>query len=130
MLSRRRFLKILTAFSNILLWRDFAWAETFSLRLDRVKKLGKVGGSVILKVKGAEVLFIRESENRIRALNPTCTHKGCTVGYDKKRKMIVCPCHKSGYDLDGTVLEGPAPRSLKAFPVVLEGGNIIFTLND
>jgi cytochrome b6-f complex iron-sulfur subunit len=45
------------------------------------------------------------------ALSLICTHLGCTV--DTKPDGFVCPCHGSKYDMQGTVLRGPAAKSLR-----------------
>jgi Rieske Fe-S protein len=54
-------------------------------------------------------------QSRFTAVSPICTHRGCTV--DIQGESLVCPCHGSTYDRQGTVLRGPAERSLRSFPV-------------
>jgi cytochrome b6-f complex iron-sulfur subunit len=103
-------------------------AGTRAISLDQVKKLQTIGGSVLLKVEGSPVLFVRESEEKIRGVDPTCTHRKCTVEYNKKRNIFLCPCHGSQYDLEGKVLKGPAPKPLKNLDASLQSGRIIFTL--
>ncbi len=50
-----------------------------------------------------------------------CPHLGC--GYKWRRTknypdgVFLCPCHLSLYDEAGTVLDGPAPRSLDVLPM-------------
>ena len=49
-------------------------------------------------------------------MNPKCTHNGCTVNkYSTTYNGILCPCHGSFYDIDGTVLNGPASRDLAPY---------------
>jgi cytochrome b6-f complex iron-sulfur subunit len=114
----------------ILNLRDSAAQAKRVLSLDRVEKLKTIGGSILLKVEGSPVLFVRESEEVIRAVDPTCTHKKCTVEFNKKRKRFVCPCHGSQYDLEGKVLKGPAEKPLRNLNASLESGKIIFTLGE
>ncbi|CAE8735893.1 unnamed protein product [Polarella glacialis] len=46
------------------------------------------------------------------AVNAECTHLGCLVTWSKARNRFVCPCHGSQYDEQGSVIKGPAPKSL------------------
>lgn len=46
------------------------------------------------------------------ALKAECTHLGCLANWSQVARKFVCPCHGSEYDDQGTVLKGPAPRSL------------------
>ena len=108
---------------------ELARAKKLALGLDKVEQLKKVGGWVVLKIKGQEIMFIRESEEVIRALDPICTHKHCTVDYDPDEKLIVCPCHGSTYDLEGKVLKGPAKKPLTVYDAKLSDGKIIFSMD-
>lgn len=44
-----------------------------------------------------------------------CTHLGCLPKWVPLNHRFECPCHGSKYQLDGTYIEGPAPRSLDRF---------------
>lgn len=132
MFSRRYFIKALWIIAGALsmpLGR-IAHAAAMALPLEKVKPLQAVGGSVILAIKGKEVLFIRDSETTVRALDPVCTHKGCKVAYNSAAKRIECPCHRSAFDLDGKVIEGPASKDLKNYQGQLKDQNILFTLDE
>jgi cytochrome b6-f complex iron-sulfur subunit len=50
---------------------------------------------------------------QIYALRVTCTHLGCITYWDDRGRRFRCPCHGSGFRLDGGVCEGPAPRPLE-----------------
>jgi Rieske Fe-S protein len=103
--------------------------KKLALSLDKAEKLKTPGGSVILKIQGRDLLFIRDSEQSVHVLDPTCTHKRCTVEYNTDKQRIVCPCHGSTYSLDGKVLKGPAEKPLQAFDSTLDAQNnrIIFS---
>jgi cytochrome b6-f complex iron-sulfur subunit len=58
------------------------------------------------------------------AINPTCTHLGCTVAWKADQNQFVCPCHGSRYDNQGRVVHGPAKRSLGLITVVLKQNQI------
>ncbi|OUL30116.1 cytochrome B6 [Nostoc sp. RF31YmG] len=65
-----------------------------------------------------------QSENLI-AVNPTCTHKGCTVAWKDQAKKFACPCHGSEYGADGKVLKGPAEKPLKTYAAKIEGDSVV-----
>ena len=50
-----------------------------------------------------------------KKLSRTCPHAGCNVDYDNNQQKFVCPCHGSKFDLDGTVITGPANDNLAAY---------------
>ena len=84
---------------------------------------------MILKIKGKDILFIRDTETTVRALDPTCTHKGCIVAFNKAANRIECPCHHSAFDMEGRVLAGPARRGLKNYDAELKDQKILFSLD-
>jgi len=72
------------------------------------------------------VLVVRNPDSKeLSAVNPTCTHRGCTVEFDKAAKQFACPCHGAKYSLDGSVVEGPAERALASFEAKEEEGSIL-----
>lgn len=54
------------------------------------------------------------------ALLSTCSHLGCSVAWDKKRRQFRCPCHGGTYDEKGQVVSGPPPRPLTRLEVKIE----------
>jgi cytochrome b6-f complex iron-sulfur subunit len=64
--------------------------------------------------------------DRLVALSTVCTHLGCTPNWLDAERKFKCPCHGSGYYLDGVNFEGPTPRPLERFRIYLDSaGNII-----
>jgi cytochrome b6-f complex iron-sulfur subunit len=51
----------------------------------------------------------------IVTLYGVCTHLGCLPKWVPTNNRFECPCHGSKYNLDGTYIEGPAPRGLDRF---------------
>ncbi|MCY4009681.1 MAG: ubiquinol-cytochrome c reductase iron-sulfur subunit [Anaerolineaceae bacterium] len=58
-------------------------------------------------------------ERGLLALYNVCTHLGCLPKWQGARGRFECPCHGSKYELDGTWIEGPAPRSLDRFEMTI-----------
>ena len=83
--------------------------------------LNNIGGSLVIN----GVIVIRSGNITFNALSATCTHGGCTVGYNAKGIIIVCPCHGGTYNpTTGAVLAGPPPSALTKYTVT-QDGNIL-----
>jgi len=67
-------------------------------------------------VPDQRVWVIREDE-QIYAILARCTHLGCTPLWLKTEGKYKCPCHGSGFTMDGMNFEGPAPRPLERLKV-------------
>src|SRR5271169_3208947 len=65
-----------------------------------------------------QVYIVRMPEG-FYAVSAVCTHLGCITQWKPEVDMIACPCHGSKFKLDGTKIEGPAPRSLPHFAISL-----------
>ena len=88
-----------------------------------VFKAGKPGdytiGEVSTKwVKDQRVWIVRDSEG-IYAILALCTHLGCTPKWLRTESKFKCPCHGSGFTMDGINYEGPAPRPLERLKIAL-----------
>ena len=70
-------------------------------------------------------VWVVRNEKGIYVLSTTCTHLGCTPNWLSNEKKFKCPCHGSGFYITGINFEGPAPRPLERYRVVLaEDGQI------
>lgn len=71
------------------------------------------------------VWMVRNAEG-IYALSTVCTHLGCTPNWLSSEKKFKCPCHGSGFFVSGINFEGPAPRPLERYRIIMaEDGQII-----
>ena len=78
-------------------------------------------GSVTAFVRGRFYLA-RLDNGGFLALSRRCTHLGCTVPWVEDEKRFVCPCHSSAFDINGDVIDPPAPRAMDLFEVSIENG--------
>lgn len=63
-------------------------------------------------------VVIQPAAGTFVAFDAVCPHAGCTVGYSRSARRLVCPCHGSQFSAaTGAVLAGPAPRGLRPITV-------------
>ncbi|MBW4510893.1 MAG: Rieske 2Fe-2S domain-containing protein [Scytonematopsis contorta HA4267-MV1] len=90
-----------------------------------VAELDKKGQLLLEKSPAGAVLVVGTSASKtLTAVNPTCTHSGCIVGWNNKVNKFECGCHGSEFALDGKVLEGPATEPLKGYASKIEKGAV------
>ena len=98
------------------------------LELPSKFKVGSIGdyplGTVSEKFKASRAVWIvhtdgYDGQNVIYALLSVCTHLGCTPSWLDAEQKFKCPCHGSGFYINGVNFEGPAPRPLERVGLVL-----------
>jgi len=94
------------------------------LVVDRLKRLTAPsaerlapGEGGIVELGGKKVAACRDADGTLHAVEPTCTHLGCTVAWNPAERSWDCPCHGSRFTPDGQVLNGPAVRDLEPVTV-------------
>ena len=70
------------------------------------------GEGRIVDLDGRKVAAYRDEQGEVTALDPICTHVRCVVQFDPEAREWACPCHGSRFATDGSVVRGPARRSL------------------
>ncbi|HEY9727978.1 MAG TPA: ubiquinol-cytochrome c reductase iron-sulfur subunit [Chroococcales cyanobacterium] len=92
-----------------------------------VAELDQKGQILNKNFSAGTVLVIRDpaNPNQVLAVNPICTHAGCTVDWEKDKKDFLCPCHDSKFAPDGKVLKGPAKKPLPTYTAKIEGNSIL-----
>ena len=83
-------------------------------------------GDVSTRFKDQFGVWIVRTTTEIYALSTVCTHLGCTPNWLSGEQKFKCPCHGSGFRKSGINFEGPAPRPLERYRVVLaDDGQIL-----
>lgn len=54
----------------------------------------------------------KNATGEIIVFNSICPHLGCSVDYRRSENDFFCPCHASGFDLDGNKTNDIPPRDL------------------
>ncbi len=83
-------------------------------------------GMVYEHFKAQFGVWMVRDEKSIFALSTVCTHLGCTPNWLAAELKFKCPCHGSGFYKTGINFEGPAPRPLERYRIVLaDDGQIL-----
>ncbi|ABA24136.1 Rieske (2Fe-2S) region [Trichormus variabilis ATCC 29413] len=91
-----------------------------------VAELDKTGQLLNENSPIGPVLVVGTSKDaNLIAVNPTCSHKGCTVAWQAQAKKFVCPCHGAEYGVDGKVQKDPATKPLKTYAAKIEGDSVV-----
>ncbi|HUK83333.1 MAG TPA: ubiquinol-cytochrome c reductase iron-sulfur subunit [Verrucomicrobiae bacterium] len=79
--------------------------------------------------KAAHRIWVVNDSQRIFAIWAVCTHLGCTPNWMPEASIFKCPCHGSGYTIEGINFEGPAPFPMRRCEVSLaDDGQIVVNM--
>lgn len=76
-------------------------------------------GVVDERFKNSFGVWMVKKEGKLVALSSRCTHLGCIPNWLPEEDKFKCPCHGSGFYMNGVNFEGPAPRPLERFEISL-----------
>ena len=110
--------------SRYLVPPDVAEAAPPSVNAGRAADIAPNTGKIV-PFGTQPVILVRTSAGELRAFSGTCTHLSCTVQYRPDLERIWCACHNGHYDLTGRNVEGPPPRPLDRYDVVLKGDDVL-----
>ena len=100
--------------------------RTVSIQAGAGTNLAASGAMAIAQTSIGTFLVSRTGTTSATALTAVCTHEGCTItGFSGSQ--FVCPCHGSTFTSSGSVVKGPASRSLQQFNAQVNGDVISFT---
>ncbi|WP_158895415.1 FAD-dependent oxidoreductase [Amycolatopsis anabasis] len=87
---------------------------------DHLRALGKSdvddlapGTARVARTGATVVAAYRSPEGELHTVGAHCTHLGCLVAFNNAERTWDCPCHGSRFEVDGTVIQGPATRPLR-----------------
>ena len=66
----------------------------------------------IQKINGIKVGIYKENGKEYKVLTK-CPHTGCNLIFNAFDKTWDCPCHGSRFDIEGNLINGPSPYSIK-----------------
>lgn len=123
-LTRRHFLQksaFISAFAALTLLllgalRSILPALTRKNSMIKIDSLANLPMNSFTLLHQAPIFIYRDHEG-VRALSAVCTHLGCTLATTDEG--FQCPCHGSHFDQTGQVQDGPAPRSLAWYKMIV-----------
>jgi cytochrome b6-f complex iron-sulfur subunit len=78
------------------------------------------------RFKQSHRIWVVRQPDKIFVVRAICTHLGCTPNWIETENKFKCPCHGSGYDMEGRNFEGPAPRPMDRTHIELDAeGQIV-----
>ncbi len=129
-ISRNKFLKILGAI--LVIPSIYSWI--FSVKRHKIINSGPGELIVPLELPNGisfiEDVIIHNTSDGLKVFSSKCTHLGCKIDHLENNKLI-CPCHGSEYNTDGSVSKGPSKKSLTLleYSIEREKGNLIIKLS-
>ena len=69
----------------------------------------------IIEINNEKVGIYKDSEGKIYAVKPVCTHLGCLLSWNDVDKTWDCPCHGSRFDFRGKNIYDPAFADLQYY---------------
>jgi len=84
----------------------------------------------VVEVDGRSLCIGRTVDGELGAIDNICTHDGGVLGDGElDGRDVECPRHGARYDLlTGQVLQLPSVRSVRAYPVELDGDRVLVGL--
>jgi glycine/D-amino acid oxidase-like deaminating enzyme/nitrite reductase/ring-hydroxylating ferredoxin subunit len=86
---------------------------------DRIKRVEEdeltaiaPGEGRVVQMEDERVGAYRDPDGALHLVTSACTHWGCQLHWNNAETTWDCPCHGSRFDIDGSVLHGPAVRPL------------------
>ena len=120
-INRREFLVVLGSTAALAASSSTGWAADEDGQAYDVIDVGALDAFEQDKVYDEhreQGFFMIRRGDEVFALSSICTHKGCKVRAQEDQSFL-CKCHKSRFDPEGKVLNGPAMRDLPRLSVKL-----------
>ena len=74
-------------------------------------------------------ILVRSQMGEFYAFEQKCSHRGCSVYFDRNRRCLECPCHKGAFDAEtGFVLNGPPTQPLGQIVLQMRGGGAVWAV--
>ena len=74
-------------------------------------------------------VLVRSQTGEYYAFGQKCSHRGCSVYFDRNRRCLACPCHKGAFDAEtGFVLNGPPTQPLDQIVLQMRAGGAVWAV--
>jgi len=62
--------------------------------------------------------FVRRDGGQVAAVSGICTHQGCALRLDAPARELRCPCHRTSFAVNGTLVSHQLPTPPRALPAL------------
>jgi len=62
--------------------------------------------------------FVRRDGGQVAAVSGICTHQGCALRLDAPARELRCPCHRTSFAVNGTLVSHQLPTPPRALPTL------------
>ena len=74
-------------------------------------------------------ILIRHEDGEYYSYNQKCSHRGCSIYFDRGGRRLECPCHKGCFDVQtGFALYGPPTQPLDQITLQMRSGGEIWAV--
>ncbi len=73
------------------------------------------GGGAVVNAANRVIVARSQDKSTFFAVQSNCTHQGTTVVFQGNNNVFFCPNHSSRFNIDGSVVNGPATSPLKRY---------------
>ncbi len=74
-------------------------------------------------------ILVRSQTGDYSAFSQKCSHRGCSVHFDRNRGCLECPCHRGAFDSQtGQVLNGPPTQPLDQIVLRMRAGGAVWAV--
>ena len=85
----------------------------FNIEPEELENIKNDNGAIV-KINGENIGIYKDSDGKIYAVKPNCTHLGCLLSWNNLDKTWDCPCHGSRFDYKGRIIYEPAIKDLES----------------
>lgn len=93
------------------------WAAATTSSSAKPSDLERGAGGFFKAEHHGTVGTYRDMDGALHSIKPVCTHLGCNLLFNAGDLCWDCPCHGSRFDVDGSVLHGPACAPLEKLDI-------------
>jgi len=74
-------------------------------------------------------ILVRSQTGDYSAFSQKCSHRGCSVHFNRNRACLECPCHRGAFDSQtGQVLNGPPTQPLDQIVLRMRAGGAVWAV--
>ena len=73
----------------------------------------------------SQLTFVLFREGKPEVLSSVCPHLNCSILYSRQDDGFHCPCHRSIFDSQGKLIDGPSQRDMDPLPSKVEEGRLL-----